>query len=67
VRTVLHSARTALLDLLAYRRAFDVPLAGLHRYGLVVAWGGELKPNAAEEIMLCTQGQNHAAIGVFAA
>jgi len=66
-RTVQDSARAALLDLLAYRRAFDSRLTGQHLYGLGIAWGAELDPNPAEEIMLCTHDRLHLAIEAFAA
>lgn len=66
-RTVEQSARAALVDLLAYRRVFDTPLAGQHPYGLGIAWGAELEPNPAAEIMLCSQDQIGRAIHAFAA
>lgn len=67
VRSVENSVRAALVDLLAYRRAFDSSLAGQHPYGLGIAWGVDLEPNPGEEVMLCTQDQIHRAIRVFAA
>lgn len=51
-----HSARAAAYDLLAYRTAFASVLseqAG-HPYGLGIAWGADLQPNVAGEIVLCT-------------
>lgn len=49
-------ARSAALDLLAYRRAFDHALAHAPvPYGLGVAWGTGLKPSVEAEISLCTR------------
>ena len=55
-RSVSDSARAAALDLLAYRRAFDPVLqAQPGPYGIAVAWGAELAPNASPaEIALCS-------------
>jgi hypothetical protein len=54
-RTVEKSARAALLDLLAYRRAFDHVLGQQTSvYGLGVAWGRAMKPSVTEEVALCT-------------
>lgn len=54
-RSVEDSARAATLDLLAYRRAYG---AALHEqdgvYGLGYAWGAQLQPAPASEIVLCT-------------
>jgi hypothetical protein len=53
-RTVARSARAALLDLLGYRWALEVPLSGQAGiYGLGVAWGAELS-SAHSEVLLCT-------------
>ena len=41
-RAVQQSARAALLDLLAYRRAYEPSLANCARYGVGVAFGAEL-------------------------
>ncbi len=50
-----HAARQALLDLLAYRRAFDSTLQeSLTPYGLGLAWGGGLIANPESEVILCT-------------
>lgn len=54
-RPVEQSARAALLDLLAYRRAFDHVLGQQASvYGLGVAWGAAMQPSVAEEVALCT-------------
>ena len=54
-RAVEKSARAAILDLLAYRRAFDTVLATQDGpYGLGVAWGQALTPRAESEIVLCS-------------
>ncbi len=54
-RPVWESARAALLDLLAYRRAFDPVLADAEApYGLGVAWGEAMQASADVEIALCT-------------
>ncbi len=48
-------ARDATLDLLAYRRDFDLALAGqAGPYGIGYAWGAGLTPSADSEIALCT-------------
>jgi hypothetical protein len=54
-RSVGDSARAAILDLLAYRRAF-APVLDLQSkpYGLGYAWGEELKPFVDSEVTLCT-------------
>jgi hypothetical protein len=50
-----HAARSALLDLLAYRRAFNRTLRhGSVPYGLGIAWGASLRANPESEVMLCT-------------
>jgi hypothetical protein len=50
-----HAARSALLDLFAYRRSFDAALTNSgHPYGLGVAWGSGLLPVTTTEIALCT-------------
>jgi hypothetical protein len=54
-RPVWDSAREALRDLLAYRRAFDPVLASATLpYGLGIAWGGSMQPSSEAEIALCT-------------
>ncbi len=54
-RAVSDSARRALFDLLAYRRAYEESLAdGPERYGLGIAWGSSLEPSQDAEIALCT-------------
>jgi hypothetical protein len=57
-RDVTASARAALLDLLAYRRAFEPVLANAPSpYGLGIAWGAELEPSSEREIALCSPDQ----------
>jgi hypothetical protein len=54
-RSVSDSARAAIFDLLAYRRAFDTTLtrqAGA--YGIGVAWGAALQPAREDEVLLCS-------------
>lgn len=52
---VAGAARSALLDLMAYRRAFRRTLDRVQGpYGLGVAWGAQLHPSLDSEIMLCT-------------
>jgi hypothetical protein len=49
------SARAAILDLLAYRQAFDPVLAeqaGI--YGVGVAWGQAVQPGPPAEILVCS-------------
>jgi hypothetical protein len=54
-RGVADYARAALLDLLAYRRAFAATLANqAGTYGIGYAWGSSLEPAANAEVMLCT-------------
>lgn len=54
-RGVADYARDATLDLLAYRRNFDLALAEqADPYGIGYAWGAGLAPNADSEIALCT-------------
>jgi hypothetical protein len=53
-RSVDSSAREALSDLLAYRRAFNEVLSTTPEpYGIGVAWGQQLEP-IQDEITLCT-------------
>jgi hypothetical protein len=62
-RRLEQSARAALLDLLAYRRAFDYVLAQQGgTYGIGYAWGSELTPAADGEIVLCTPDTFRAAL-----
>jgi hypothetical protein len=67
-RTVAHSARAALVDLLAYRQAFSDGLAGqAGAYGVGIAWGAELSPAPFSEVLLCspdTIGQAVAALDI---
>ncbi|MEV0974763.1 hypothetical protein [Microtetraspora glauca] len=49
------AARHALVDMLAYRRAFDPALAAAGQpFGVGVAWGAGLTPAVQEEVVLCT-------------
>ena len=66
-RRVEQSARAALLDLLAYRRAFDAALTGCRAYGLGVAFGAELTANPSTEISLSTPDQLSTALARFLA
>jgi hypothetical protein len=48
-------ARSALLDLLAYRRAFDPVLSASEPpYGVGIAWGEAMAPAYEQEVVLCT-------------
>ncbi|MDX6452574.1 MAG: hypothetical protein QOH16_2623 [Gaiellaceae bacterium] len=55
-RSGADSARAAAYDLLAYRTAFAPVLSNqvARPYGLGIAWGSDLRPNLASEIVLCT-------------
>jgi hypothetical protein len=55
-RPVAQSARAAAYDLLAYRTAFAPALSAQdgYPYGLGIAWGLDLDPSLAGEIVLCT-------------
>ena len=54
-RSVDDNARAAMLDLLAYRRAYAPVLDRQSGpYGLGYAWGRELAPKAEAELTLCT-------------
>jgi hypothetical protein len=54
-RPVQDSARAAVQDLLAYRRAFSPMLDRQSgAYGVGVAWGEQLKPSGSAEILLCS-------------
>jgi len=54
-RGVADSARAALLDLLAYRRAFDPVLRDQPGvYGLGYAWGAQLDASTTSEVALCS-------------
>lgn len=66
VRSAEASARAALVDLLAYRRAFDHVLeANPVPYGLGVAWGEGLSPRGSE-VMLCSPDRlEEAVVAVF--
>ncbi len=66
-RRVDQSARAALLDLLAYRRAFEHALSGCSIYGLGVAFGADLAASTSAEISLATPDQLSAALAPFLA
>lgn len=52
---VAGSARAAIFDLLAYRRAFDAALAQQPgTYGIGVAWGEAVEPAALGEVLVCS-------------
>jgi hypothetical protein len=54
-RPVEHAARAAAYDLLAYRTAFSSIFPRSEQpYGLGIAWGADLAPQAGSEIVLCT-------------
>lgn len=63
-RSVDNSAREALSDLLAYRRAFNKVLSTTSEpYGIGVAWGQQLEPTR-DEITLCTPDTLAAALSL---
>jgi hypothetical protein len=65
-RSLVDSARAALNDLLAYRRAFHATLQ-LNPgpvYGIGVAWGEGLFPEGSSEILLCSQDALPAALAI---
>lgn len=65
-RTVADSARAALNDLLAYRRAFDPILRQQESaYGIGIAWGAEFEPQATREITLCSPDTIASALGAI--
>jgi hypothetical protein len=64
-RRVERSARAAVLDLLAYRRAYDPVLSQAHQYGLGVAFGADLAPNADSEIAITTPDHLTSALAPF--
>jgi hypothetical protein len=67
-RPVWESARTAVHDLLAYRRAFDPVLRSNEGpYGLGIAWGTSLDPSTDVEITLCTPDTIEKALGAVLA
>jgi hypothetical protein len=60
------SARAALLDLLAYRSAFDPTLRSqAGTYGLGIAWGRGLQPALGRQVVLCTPDTIEAALTPF--
>lgn len=64
VRSVEASAREALVDLLAYRRAFDLSLRDNPMpYGLGIAWGDGLAPRR-DEVMLCSPDRLREAVAL---
>ena len=65
-RPVDESARAAIFDLLAYRRAFDGALAGQAGcYGLGIAWGECLDAAAESEIAVCSPDRIEKALGLI--
>jgi hypothetical protein len=65
-RSVEDSARAAINDLLAYRRAFE-PVLGKQTdaYGIGIAWGAELEPKGTDEIVLCSPDTIPGALSVL--
>ena len=65
-RSVVDSARAAINDLLAYRRAFE-PVLGkqTEAYGIGIAWGADLEPKETAEIVLCTPDTIPGALAVL--
>jgi hypothetical protein len=62
-RPVEDSARAAVSDLLAYRRAFASVLTKKdYPYGLGIAWGAELHPSIESEVVLTTPDNMAAAL-----
>jgi hypothetical protein len=54
-RSVTDSARAALQNLLAYRRAFSAALDGqIGPYGIGIAWGEQVAPAVSAEVVLCS-------------
>jgi hypothetical protein len=67
-RPVSDSARAAVQDLLAYRRAFERALdSGPVPYGIGIAWGASLAPSTDVEITLCTPDTLEPALGAILA
>ena len=66
-RPVEVSARAALLDLLAYRRAYEPALKRSTWYGLGIAFGAELAPSVLSEIRIATPDTMHDALAPFLA
>jgi hypothetical protein len=67
-RPVSDSARAAVQDLLAYRRAFERALdSGPVPYGIGIAWGASLAPSTDVEITLCTPDTLEPALGAVLA
>jgi hypothetical protein len=64
-RAVERSARAALLDLLAYRRAYEPALESSARYGVGVAFGAELAPSQSGEIAIATPDNLEPALAPF--
>jgi hypothetical protein len=62
-RGVADYARSAVLDLLAYRRAYAPVLDTQDgSYGLAYAWGHGLEPSVDAEVTVCTPDTLHAAL-----
>lgn len=65
VAGVAEAARAAALDLLGYRRAYDVALSRQPEpYGIGYAWGANLDPSPGSEILLCTPDTLSAALAI---
>jgi hypothetical protein len=64
-RAVQHSARAALLDLLAYRRAYEPSLSNSHQYGVGIAFGAELSPSRHTEVAITTPDNLKEALAPF--
>jgi hypothetical protein len=65
-RPVVHSARAAALDLLAYRATYAPALGAQEKpFGLGVAFGADLVPNPTSRIMLCTPERLAEALELF--
>jgi hypothetical protein len=64
-RSAESSARAALIDLLAYREAFQSTLSPAQSpYGLGIVWGQDLEPATGSDIMLCTPEHIRAALAL---
>ena len=53
-RGVEASSRAALLDILAYRTAFEARMQAAPPYGLGIAWGADLEPHPTSPVLLCS-------------
>ena len=64
-RGVERYAVAALQDLLAYRRSFEPALGQATRYGVGIAFGGDLEPHVDAEVALCTPDTLEKALAPF--